>query len=199
MQTFNRLVRHNLERLGDKKFDYLVTSCATCTSTIKKIWPMMVQDGDIREKVNQLAEKTMDINQFLISEIGLDRGISEKEGKISVTYHDPCHLKKSLGVSAEPRDLIRANPEYQLAEMSEPDRCCGLGGSFNIQYYDLSTEIGQRKREDIVSTGCSVVATGCPACMIQLSDMLSKAGDSIAVKHPLEIYAEQLGQKKPSS
>jgi glycolate oxidase iron-sulfur subunit len=48
------------------------------------------------------------------------------------------------------------------------------------------------KRDHIAATGCSVLATGCPACMLQISDMLSQAGDRIAVKHPVEIYAESL-------
>jgi len=41
--AFNRLVRHNLEQFDGTDFDYLITSCATCTSTIKNIWPMMFQ------------------------------------------------------------------------------------------------------------------------------------------------------------
>jgi glycolate oxidase iron-sulfur subunit len=36
------------------------------------------------------------------------------------------------------------------------------------------------------------VATGCPACMLQITDMLSQAGDRIRVKHAVEIYAEAL-------
>ena len=35
-ETFNRLVRCNLNLFDSEDFDYLVTSCATCTSTIKK-------------------------------------------------------------------------------------------------------------------------------------------------------------------
>jgi len=34
--------------------------------------------------------------------------------------------------------------------------------------------------------------TGCPACIMQISDMLSKAGEHIAVRHPVQIYAEAL-------
>ncbi len=193
--TFNRLVRHNLELFDKKEFDYLVTSCATCTSTIKKVWPMMFSEeaGEIRSRVEKLAEKTMDISQFLVSKIGLKKGVvEEKKDTVSITYHDPCHLKKSLGVSAEPRALIKANPCYRFKEMHEADRCCGMGGSFNLQYYEISSKIGKRKRDNIKSSGCSMVATGCPACMIQISDMLSKSGDQIAVKHPIEIYAEML-------
>jgi glycolate oxidase iron-sulfur subunit len=124
-----------------------------------------------------------------------EQNLEEVKDEILVTYHDPCHLKKSLGVSAQPRAIIKANPNYQLKEMAEADWCCGCGGGFNLKYYDISASIGRRKRKNIVSSGCSVVATGCPACMLQISDMLSQAGDQIKVKHAIEIYAETLRQK----
>jgi glycolate oxidase iron-sulfur subunit len=73
------------------------------------------------------------------------------------------------------------------------DQCCGCGGSFNLQHYELSKAIGGQKRDSIVQTSCSVVATGCPACMLQMTDVLSRAGDRVRVKHAVEIYAESLG------
>ncbi len=193
--TFNRLVRHNLEIFDTEKFDYLITSCATCTSTIKKIWPMMADknSGFVKSRVAAIAQKTLDIHQFLVSRVGLEKlEVADGTDPVDVTYHDPCHLKKSLGVSAEPRSLINANPAYRLIEMSESDRCCGLGGSFNLEYYDLSARIGNVKMDHIRASGCSMVATGCPACMLQISDMLSKSGEKIRIKHPIEIYAELL-------
>jgi glycolate oxidase iron-sulfur subunit len=191
--TFNRLVRHNLEVFDAETFDYLVTSCATCTSTIKEIWPMMVQDEPrtIKAGVEKIAAKTLDINQLLVSKVGLKKSeMGDRKIGTDVTYHDPCHLKKSLGVFDEPRALINATPGYRLKEMPESDWCCGLGGSFNLQYYELSTHIGKLKRDNIKATGASAVATGCPACMLQISDMLSKSGDNIVVRHPIEIYRE---------
>jgi glycolate oxidase iron-sulfur subunit len=74
--------------------------------------------------------------------------------------------------------------------MPESDRCCGLGGTFNLQYYELSANIGKLKLNNIKASGCQVVATGCPACMLQFFDVLSKSGDNIKVKHPVQIYAE---------
>jgi glycolate oxidase iron-sulfur subunit len=194
-KTFNRLVRHNLEIFNSEKFDFLVTSCATCTSTIKEIWPMMADknSGYIKSRVKKIAQKTMDINQFLVSKVGLEYvKFDDHKDPVTVTYHDPCHLKKSLGIFSEPRALIKANPGYRLKEMPESDRCCGLGGSFNLQYYELSANIGKLKLDNIKASGCQVVATGCPACMLQFFDMLSKSGDNILVKHPVEIYAEVL-------
>ncbi len=194
-KTFEALVRHNLALYAGEPFDYLITACATCSATIKKLWPMMTQDFPAEEqaRIAEVAAKTLDISQFLVDKVGLAPGTSPGgSGKIRLTYHDPCHLKKSLGVAAEPRALLRANSRYDLQEMAEADWCCGMGGSFNLQHYEISASIGRRKWDNIVKSGCQVVATGCPACMLQITDMLSQAGERVQVRHAIEVYAESL-------
>ena len=133
MKTFNRLLRHNLEIFDAEKFDFLVTSCATCTWTIKEIWPMMADkdSGYVKSRVEKIAQKTLDINQFLVSKVGLENIKDDaRVDPVTVTYHDPCHLKKTLGVFAEPRSLIKANPGYRLKEMPESDRLLRPWGKF---------------------------------------------------------------------
>jgi len=197
--TFTKLLRHNVRKLESEKTDYLVTACATCTSVIKEMWPVMVADEDdaFRERVQVLSAKTLDINQFLVSKVGLKKSVQNPAtASVTVTYHDPCHLKKTMGVFTEPRAVIEAAAGYKLVEMQEADACCGMGGSFNLQYYGLSSDIGKKKCANILATGCSVLATGCPACMMQISDALSHAGAEIAVKHPIELYAEMVSDDK---
>ncbi len=201
--TFDRLIRHHLEQFNPDEFDYLITSCATCASTIKKRWPMMTAnaDKDVKNRIKRIAEKTFDISEFLVAKTGLAKqGILSGKNPVPITYHDPCHLKKSLNIYAEPRALIQINPGYMLREMPESDFCCGMGGSFNLEHYDLSANIGKRKHDSILASGCSVVATGCPACMLQISDLLSKSGaGNFSVKHPIEIYAEGLTVSFPGT
>ena len=193
LPTFQKLLDHSLERFESGEFDFLVTACATCTSTIHEVWPKMADDRS-RDATTRLARRTMDINQFLVRETAL-KPLSKSAGKAcTVTYHDPCHLKKSLKVFNEPRAVIKAAPGCQLTEMAESDWCCGMGGSFNLQYYDISKGIGMKKAAQIKDTGANVLATGCPACMIQISDMLSQAGASITVRHPIELLAEALDE-----
>lgn len=194
LDTFGKLVDYNLKIFNPNNFDFLITSCATCTFIIKTIWPAMIQTKDlfINKTIKKIAEKAIDINRFLVSVTCLKKNVAKYENTIKATYHDPCHLKKNLGISAEPRELILANRSFHLTEMSQADQCCGFGGSFNIKHYDLSSSIGKRKAEKIKASGCSVVATGCPACMLQISDALSKSKIDIAVKHPVEIYAKSL-------
>ncbi len=197
--TFHKLVRHNLRKLAEEPFDALITACATCTSTIKKLWPLMAEElsVDEQEQLRAIAVKTLDVSQFLVDQVGVRPLDSHPDApKGILTYHDPCHLKKSLGVAAQPRVLLQANPQYAFKEMIEADRCCGMGGSFNLQHYDISAAIGRRKRDNIVQSGCGVVATSCPACMLQMTDMLSQAGDRVQVKHVIEVYAEGLSTSR---
>jgi glycolate oxidase iron-sulfur subunit len=191
LPTFQKLLGHSLERFQSGEFDFLVTACATCTSTIHEVWPTMASENN-REAATRLAQRTMDINQFLVREAGLHPLAGSNGNPRAVTYHDPCHLKKSLKVFSEPRDVIKATPGCRLTEMAESDWCCGMGGSFNLQYYDISKGIGMQKAAQIKDTGADLLATGCPACMIQISDMLSQAGVQVAVRHPVELLAEAL-------
>ncbi len=178
--------------------DYIVTPCGSCTATLKEWWPRYAGEfsQEDRKTIRAVEEKVMDISAFLVDVLHVDAqkpaDADPAVRRVRVTFHDSCHLKKGLGIAAQPRALIRMNPVYELAEMAEADRCCGCGGSFTLFHYDLSKQIGQRKRENIVKSGASVVATGCPACMMQISDMLSQNRDNVRVKHPIEIYAEAL-------
>ncbi|MEJ2642693.1 MAG: (Fe-S)-binding protein [Desulfosarcinaceae bacterium] len=193
LPTFQKLLAHNLARFEAGGFEYLVTACATCTATIHELWPIMA-DERYRPAAVRLAARTLDINQFLVQEAGVQTLTRTGTGgkRRTVTYHDPCHLKKSLKVFDEPRTVITSAPGCDLKEMVEPDWCCGMGGSFNLQYYEISKKIGQKKAAHIQATGAEILATGCPACMIQISDMLSRAGARIAVRHPVELLADAL-------
>jgi len=191
---FRRLLERNLELLDPKDWDYLVTPCATCAAAIKTMWPVMSQDliPQERERVMAIARATRDISQ-LMGELGLmPQPAQGGNGQRRVTYHDPCHLKKSLGVHMEPRRLIAASPGARLVEMAESDWCCGMGGSFNLAHYQLSSQIGHMKLEQVLAAGAQTVATGCPACMLQLTDALSRGRAPVAVRHYLEVYAEAL-------
>jgi len=194
--TFNRLLAYNLQLFDPADFDYLVTGCATCTATIKKIWPAMFAPSSDKKNASfrQLVEKTYDISQFLVDILGV-RSLEKSEPQLLkpiATYHDPCHLRKTLDVYSQPRRLIEAGDAYVLKEMPDADSCCGMGGSFNLAHYDLSTAIGEKKLVSIEKTGASVVATGCPACMIQLADMIARRKKQIRVAHTIELYSEKI-------
>lgn len=198
-ETFGKLVDLHLDLFRREKFDFLVTACATCTATIKKLWPALHKEASVKEQLKSLSQKTLDINQFLVDRVkptfDLGSSLVPEQDREIVTYHDPCHLKKSLDVAAQPRQIIRAAGK-RINEMEAADKCCGMGGSFNLYHYELSASIGTLKQAQISATGCTTVSTGCPACMMQISDMLAKNKKNIKVRHPMELYAQVLEENQ---
>jgi glycolate oxidase iron-sulfur subunit len=190
LSTFSRLVRHHVNLFGRHSYDYLVTACATCTATIRTLWPTLCRQVSqtLAAEADRMAEKTLDVSQFLCHVAGIgQRPLPTATAPIPVTYHDPCHLKKSLGIFTEPRALIQANPRYRLVEMQDSDGCCGMGGSFGFHHAGISMQIGAPKRAHIAATGAAIVATTCPACMIQLRRLLAHAPPGVQVRHVIEL------------
>lgn len=199
MTTFTELLAFHVRLFSAQSMDYLVTACATCAATIIDLWPALARETapDNEEFIrltDRIAEKTVDISWLMAKRFDLKEPLKNlAETGTTVTYHDPCHLRKSLGVHEEPRQVIR-DSGYILREMEKPDACCGMGGSFNLSHYDLSSTIGEKKADDIIGTNADIAATSCPACMMQLTDMLARKDRNIRVMHPVELFARRLGE-----
>lgn len=185
--AFSTLVRQNVELFSAGKWDYLLTPCATCTATMRKLWPEY-HKGSLGRVI---TDNILDVSQFLVDVLGVKPRSSDAH-KTPVAYHDPCHLRNSLKVTAQPRTILEAGGKYSVTEIPGGASCCGSGGSFNIKHYKLSKEIGQQKAQNIKASEAKMSATACPACMLQLADMLSREETSMPVKHVLELYAESL-------
>ncbi|HIU17147.1 MAG TPA: (Fe-S)-binding protein [Candidatus Avidesulfovibrio excrementigallinarum] len=196
---FRKSVMHNVDVFKSGTFDYIVTPCPSCTMTIRDMWVQRAASLPFayRDAINELSAKAIDINAFLIDVVGVRKPQLRNRGRkiIKATFHDPCHLRLSLGITSQPRELIRMNPQYRLAEMEEAGRCCGCGGTFTLNEPELSARIGERKVRNILASQAEVVATGCPACMMQISDMLARRGSKVIVRHAIEIYAEALERR----
>ncbi|MBI4620972.1 MAG: (Fe-S)-binding protein [Desulfobacterales bacterium] len=196
--TFRALAKSNLELLSGLNVDAVIVACATCGYTLKHQYLALLSNEpeEFLNMAKMVSDRTYDICEYLINIIRVKRiwhkETQSPEDEIIVTYHDPCHLRRGLGIYKEQRELINLIDGVRLKEMSIPDRCCGGGGSFNLSYYDLSLKILDKKLDDIEKTGATVVLTSCAGCHMQLVDGLAQRLLPIQVKHPVELYYEAL-------
>lgn len=170
--------------------DYVITDCATCASAIKD-YPKYLADTPEREKAyTAFAGKVKDISEFLVDILKLPpsayKVAPEFKGK-KVTWHDPCHLCRHLGIKTQPRQILKSLDDILYVEMSNADRCCGMAGSFSIYYYDLSKKIADKKAEGIKATGAEIVVTGCPGCQIQLIDCTVRNKIPVKIMHIMDL------------
>ncbi len=192
LATVRELAVKNLAALEKYDADYIMTACATCGGALHKFYPLVVgkRNPELQARLKAVAEKTVDAAQ-LLQQLGLNPTETGAGEAITITYHDPCHLR-TRGITRQPRELLQGAPGVELTEMEGADKCCGLGGTFNVYHYDTSLKINAGKSEAILKTGAEAVVTGCPGCMMQLSDGLKQAGARTRVMHTLEILARKL-------
>jgi glycolate oxidase iron-sulfur subunit len=195
--TVRELAEKNLVELERFEADYVMSACATCGGALHRLYPLTIgkRNPELRARLEALAKKTVDASQ-LLQMLGLNPAETGSGDGMHITYHDPCHLR-TRGMTGQPRALLRSAPGLELTEMEGADRCCGLGGTFNVYHYDSSMSINEAKSRSILKTAAQAVATGCPGCMMQLSDGLKRHGSSVKVVHTLELLARKLTKTKP--
>jgi len=194
LDTARKLALANMEAFEKIRSAKIVVACGSCGAHLKKQYPRLFQEEEpaLKERAERFSESISDLTAYLAGRVGEAFGPAEIREKMKarrVTYHDSCHAKRKLGIREEPRTLLRA-AGAELTEMSEPDRCCGLGGSFGLENYELSARILDHKMEDIAKTGAEIVATGCMGCLIQLMQGIRNRGLKIQAKHIIEVLDE---------
>jgi heterodisulfide reductase subunit D len=187
VDTAKEMITHNVNLLKENKVKRLVTSCAEGYMGISKDWARFA---------GELPFEVVHISEF-ITELILGGKIKlRKPIKSRVTYHDPCHLGREMGIYDEPRTVLKAIPEIELVEMYPSEHaawCCGAGGGVKFSNPELALDIGAAKIPLIKETGASVLASSCPFCKTHFMDVIEKAGEQIEAKDITELVAESMG------
>ena len=180
----------NIKSLDPAEHDYILTMCASCGSHLKENYHKLLSgEAALGVKVKQLQDKIIDFSSFMTKILKIDAEKFRLTGK-KVAYHSPCHLCRGLGVTKEPRELLAtANLDYVAAK--DEDVCCGFGGSFSLEFPEISAELLKRKLDNVEATGAEVLVTDCPGCVLQLRGGMDKRGGKIKVKHIAEVIADQ--------
>ncbi len=166
-------------------YETIVTGCASCTLMLKD-YPALFPEGAERRQAEELAKKVVHISEFVARSPQHPPMANTGGTTKRVTYHSSCHLR-AAGVTKEPRQVLSSLPGVNFVEMQDADRCAGGAGTYLIKDYATSQKIFDRKARAIAQTEADVVATSCPACMIQLKNGLRQG---VEVKHVAQLLHE---------
>jgi len=179
------LIDHNLEAIRSSGAGRVITTCSGCYKTLGR---------DYKERKGELGFEVVHL-PALVKEF-IDQGkLKFKQNNVKVTYHDPCHLGRHMGMFDIPRDVIKAIPGVELVEMARSRqfaRCCGAGGGMLAGNKELSEAIGQDRIKDAMATGASILTTPCPFCTLHLTAQAKEAGADIRVMDFSEFVLENL-------
>lgn len=182
MQAMQNITTMN--NYGVKK---IVTACPHCFNTLKNEYPVLGGDYEVVHH-SVFLQQLLQEGKLVIKEDNPLKGTA-------ITYHDSCYIGRGNNIYEAPRQVIDAF-KAELREMKtcrSRGTCCGAGGAQIFKEEERGTKrVNQKRTEQIMETGASIVASSCPFCMIMLDDGIkSKNKDQeIHVKDIAELIAE---------
>ncbi len=166
---FKKLAEKNLKVFKDHSVGRIVTHCPACFMIFKKEYPKV-----LGEKWDIIVEHATEV---------LNQKVRKSESqKGEVTYHDPCHLGRQMGVYDQPREIIKSLG-YEIKEMDLSGKesfCCGGGGGVQSNESELADKIAKDRIKMAKKTGAKILVTPCPLCYMHLKK--NSEGEDIDVK-----------------
>lgn len=177
-------------------YDYVVVPSGSCGGMLKHHLPALFNDDpDLRSRAAALADRTFELVSFLVDVRGMAALAARHHGG-SVTYHDSCSGLRELGIKEQPRRLLNA-VGATVTEMSDPEVCCGFGGTFCVKYPEISVRMVSDKTADIAATGAETVLAGDLGCLLNIAGRLRREGHTAHVRHIAEVLAGMTHQVPP--
>jgi len=177
-------------------YEHVVAPSGSCAGMIAHHYPGLFDDDPTyRGRAEKLAARTHELVSFLTDVLG----VTEIAGALetTATYHDSCSGLRELGIRAQPRKLLGGIAGLKLVELSEPEACCGFGGTFCVKYPDISTRMVSDKARDIAGTGAELLLAGDMGCLLNMAGRLKREGSAVQARHVAEVLAGMTGEVAP--
>lgn len=166
MERFEEVKKYNLA-LMDSDFDYILTDCASCESTLKGYFnsthaPLTTEDKKTSFE-RAVARSDGGFSFVNAAEFLAGQNIKFKFKKpVKVTFHKPCHLENDDFL----KPLLQKCENVEYIEAEDYDECCGFAGEFALKNHKISKNISVKKANNIAKTNADIVLTTCPACIL---------------------------------
>lgn len=191
MERFEEVKKHNLALL-DCDFDYILTDCASCESTLKGYFnsthaPLTTEDKKASFE-RAVARSDGGFSFVNAAEFLAGQNIKFKFKKpVKVTFHKPCHLENDDFL----KPLLQKCENVEYIEAEDYDECCGFAGEFAIKNHKISKNISVKKANNIAKTNADIVLTTCPACILGIKQgFLFSGKKSPKVMNIMEFLAD---------
>jgi glycolate oxidase iron-sulfur subunit len=147
-------------------------------------YPLMLAGESDAEAASEFSGRIRDISVLLA---GIELPPMRAPRPLRIAYHDACHLVHAQRVRRPPRELLQRIAGVTLVELPDPDYCCGSAGTYNIDQPEIADQLGRRKAEALIRTGCDLVALGNIGCQVQIERYLREAGSTVPVLHVVQV------------
>ncbi|HVH38474.1 MAG TPA: heterodisulfide reductase-related iron-sulfur binding cluster [Gemmatimonadaceae bacterium] len=185
-EAARELARANIVAFERSGAETVVMNSAGCGSMCKDYGHLLADDADWAPRAAAFAARVKDVHELLAVVVGSDES-DEVARPLLVAWDAPCHLQHAQRVTAPPLAVLQSIPGLTLVPLVDSDQCCGSAGIFTLVQPTVSASVLAPKLVRIAESGCEVVATANPGCLMQIGGGLILSGSKVTARHPVEL------------
>ena len=172
--------------------EYVVSPSGSCVAMVRNHYDELDLNPSLQPALENLKQSLFEFTEFLVDVAG----VHDVGGRFAhrVTYHDSCHLNRTLGVVQQPRQLIQSIKDIDFVEMDEPDLCCGFGGTFSYKFADVSIEMVKRKCDLIEATGAEYCIGADSSCLMNIEGYQIRHKMKARTMHIAQLLEKVIGK-----
>ncbi|NLT65872.1 MAG: 4Fe-4S dicluster domain-containing protein [Acidobacteria bacterium] len=159
---FQQTAREQVELIRQREFKVLLTGCPHCYNVLKHEYRQFGGDFNVVHHSEFVHE------MLYHGRLKLRFGSARK-----YVYHDPCYLGRYQKIYDPAREVVKAVPNAELAEMKnrrEKSLCCGAGGGHYFMDLKRGERINNLRVKQAHDAGAEAIVTGCAYCLHMLQD-----------------------------
>lgn len=165
--------------------DPVVVPSGSCAAMVRHGYPELFAGTPEEDAAASMAARTVELTQFLRRE-----GLTPRaETGGTVTYHDSCHMLRLLRERDAPRQALADAGGVDLVEMEGSDICCGFGGTFSVNFPEVSGRLGEQKARAAAATGASELVACDLSCLLHITGRAHRTGIPLRARHIAEVLA----------
>ena len=165
----------------------IVMNASGCGVMVKDYGHALADDPAYAHKATLISELTRDLSELLPDLVEALRGKVQPGAVTQLAFHPPCtlqHGQKLLG--GVETHLGALGFTVQIAG-SESHLCCGSAGTYSVLQPTLSTQLRDRKLQNLEPLGAQVIVSANIGCIQHL-----QSGTATPVRHWVEMLDEAL-------
>jgi glycolate oxidase iron-sulfur subunit len=137
------------------------------------------------------GHKIQDISAFLLACDWTEVQIKTLNERIYV--QDPCTLRNVQKSHQAVYNLLKKIPGADIQPLAGNGQCCGGAGAYMLTQNTMAGSLRDDKLNAIASHNVSILATSNIGCGLHIANGLREQNANVAVLHPIQIIAKQMG------
>ena len=165
--------------------DPIVVPSGSCAAMVHHGYRDLFTGTPDEATATSMAARTVELTQFLRRE----ELLVPVAVHASVTYHDSCHMLRLLRERESPRKVLEQTGNVEIHEMEGTDVCCGFGGTFSVNFPEVSGRLGEQKARAAAATQADELVACDLSCLLHITGRAHRTGIPLRARHIAELLA----------